>query len=87
MAPGLTRTYTLNLLPSISTGSTMLGSAGGLKEECTRVSSRSNIKLFLPLLRGLYGFKTPLCMASLILMNGGFWFCGDGGLTAPAAGT
>lgn len=85
MAPGRTKTYTLKRLPSISTGSTILGSGGGLKEEWTRVSSRSKIRHFLPLDRGLYGLKMPRFRASEMFRKGACLALG--GLTTPAAGT
>lgn len=62
----------MNFLPSISTGNTILESEGGLKEEWTKVSSRSSIKVFLFLLLGLYGPRTPLWIASEILSLGGY---------------
>jgi hypothetical protein len=72
MAPGLTRTKTLNFLPSISTGRTILGSLGGLNEECTSVSSRSRTRVFLPYDLGLYGGNTPLLFIPDIFITGGY---------------
>lgn len=50
----------------------MLGSYGGLKLECTNVSSTSNTRVFLPLLLGLYGGNKMSSYPFLDLGDGGF---------------
>lgn len=50
--PGLIKTNTLHTFPSISTGNIISGFGGGLKLECTRVSSKSSINVFFPIAQG-----------------------------------
>lgn len=57
--PGLTSTYTSHFLSSISIERTISGESGGLKEECTNVSSKSRTKVFLFLFLSDLGNNKP----------------------------
>lgn len=62
---GRLRTYTSTILPSISTGMMKSGSRIGLKEECTRVSSKSRTSVFFPM-----SFKANSCMFICSMTSG-----------------
>ena len=57
--PGRFKTNISHILPSISMGNTISVLGMYLKEEWTRVSSRSKIRVFFPTSRGFYGPKYP----------------------------
>lgn len=59
----------MQIFPSISTGRTISGFAGGLKLECTNVSSKSSNNVFLPLECGFYGLNAARWGGSASLLN------------------
>lgn len=62
-------TYTLHILPSISTGRIISGLAGGLKLLWTNVSSKSKTNVFLPLAHGFYSPQAAKCGGNGSLPN------------------
>ena len=83
-AYGLILTYTVCRNPSISIGYLISAFLIFLKLECTRVSSKSSTRVFLPIYGSFYGFNIggPSCLEAL----NGFYDDLDYGLPFDNAG-